>query len=1268
MAIIQAQIRWADNTAELKQHILDGVSAVDAMKSSVDRTVASLSGNGLFQAANKVSAAIITLGDTTKLTASEQERANALLDKAIDKYQAMGMVVPPAMQAIADALKPPLDSLDKLGTAATTTGDSFSTWSGKFDIEHAISDPLGTAKAGLGAFAETLGPVGIALSGVAAAAGAVGAAIYELANRAADTGEGVLNFSRIAGTSVEVASQLGNTAIIAGGSLDQMTTIITQLQRRLDQTGPSADKMDIALADLNINAAAFRAADPTDRVYMMAAAMQAAEGSTNMVSDALAVMGRGAISNLPVLMKMTQDVQDVARSTGYVFTSETAKGAEDLKIEAGKLTLAWDALKTSMGVHLEPPVTAALEATNVLISNTQKEYDLMLKMSGVQIFHPNGPSVVSGPGAPGAVTPVADIPGLVPGLSQGDIDVANATYSMKMFDQAIVDAKADADAAATATQAYWAALGKVGQKIADLTAGYNDLTPVQQDAIVSFNTLGLGAGDIATQLGVSTTAVQAFETAWKALGTQLRAIQGQADAFITMPLPQALLTIGEAVPLKAFDTLAAAMGLLPATVTKIDGEFSGLTTTWNTGAGSLHTFVGGMALLPGVAASGKVGLDDLTTSTKAWDTEVRSVETILKEVGTTIGGTFGSAVSASAPVLGAFGTAQKAIVDFGSASAAAALSTTAFIVTAAIAIYNFSEALQAASDAAAALASNTQFAKDLATQFHSTSLFTDQLAKSITTFTANASDFQFSGQTVATKINDIVKELGGWAHLTVAQLKAVQDQIDSVSKTVTVGDSTITGNSSLFGLIKQGGVIGATATTALDTALVGMGQASIAAGGLVDQFFLDTVKHAQDAGITLPGVTAIILAQAQAAGTGLNSVMTGLQGSSTAYLQAMATATGPVISALHPGLETLDEMKTRIAALVGPIHVTQTEFNGLSAATVADFATMMKQGMSFKDALAAIQPSMLALQKAMTDSGVTGGSAFALLSNMSTIANDAIKGPLATAIQGVNTALQGLHNSGILNQDMFTGLGDTAVDSYHKIIANGGDATAALGIMQPTLQTMWELEKNFGMKADDATQALIDQAVAAGQVGEKYKTPADQMLDATNHIADAIDKLVTLFTTTLPAAAGTAADAITKKLGGITVPTVHVPVVVDAQTGGGNPQDPSQQLASGGIVQYRAAGGNILPFPGTPRGTDTVAAWLTPGERVLSVAQNQTYSQFGAFGAGGDTRTHAGLEALRADLRDAMQAQEERAATQMILLQRTLPRQIRAAIQLAGAA
>ena len=109
---VSAQIRWAANVDELKANLQQGIGVVDAMKASVDRTVQSLSGNGLLQAANKTAAAILQMGDgmnvatgALKLTSGEQDRVNTLMEKALAKYEALGLQAPPAIRELADATK-----------------------------------------------------------------------------------------------------------------------------------------------------------------------------------------------------------------------------------------------------------------------------------------------------------------------------------------------------------------------------------------------------------------------------------------------------------------------------------------------------------------------------------------------------------------------------------------------------------------------------------------------------------------------------------------------------------------------------------------------------------------------------------------------------------------------------------------------------------------------------------------------------------------------------------------------------------------------------------------------------------------------------------------------------------------------------------------------------------------------------------------------------------------------------------------------------------
>jgi hypothetical protein len=65
--------------------------------------VQALSGDKLFAAAHRMAAAISEIGGVTKLTAAEQQRANDLIGKAIEKYQALGKEAPTALKDIYEA-------------------------------------------------------------------------------------------------------------------------------------------------------------------------------------------------------------------------------------------------------------------------------------------------------------------------------------------------------------------------------------------------------------------------------------------------------------------------------------------------------------------------------------------------------------------------------------------------------------------------------------------------------------------------------------------------------------------------------------------------------------------------------------------------------------------------------------------------------------------------------------------------------------------------------------------------------------------------------------------------------------------------------------------------------------------------------------------------------------------------------------------------------------------------------------------------------------
>ena len=248
------------------------------------------------------------------------------------------------------------------------------------------------------------------------------------------------------------------------------------------------------------------------------------------------------------------------------------------------------------------------------------------------------------------------------------------------------------------------------------------------------------------------------------------------------------------------------------------------------------------------------------------------------------------------------------------------------------------------------------------------------------------------------------------------------------------------------------------------------------------------------------------------AAAGLTALLAGLQTSADAAAQKtyvdMQLAAGSTLAAAQAVAKDL----------TGVFLTTQAQADGLGASIVATFGEMLVKGVSFAEALKAIQQPLTVLRSELDQTGIRGGAAFDYLSKMSTIANDAIMGPLAAAIQGSKDSLVGLSNSRLLTQEMFTGISASATQAYQGIVTHGGDATAALGIMQPELQAIWQLQKFYGFQVDKTTQALLDQAVAGKLVGDGAMTDAQKQVAALQSIADKMGELVEYFEKVFPAA------------------------------------------------------------------------------------------------------------------------------------------------------
>ncbi len=314
------------------------------------------------------------------------------------------------------------------------------------------------------------------------------------------------------------------------------------------------------------------------------------------------------------------------------------------------------------------------------------------------------------------------------------------------------------------------------------------------------------------------------------------------------------------------------------------------------------------------------------------------------------------------------------------------------------------------------------------------------------------------------------------------------------------------------------------------------------------------------------------------------------------------------LEGLRKDLDETTGKLSKAGLLIDAVKISSQETaSAMAGSIIAGIGELQRGGLDFVSALQAATPAIQALQTQLDQTGLDGGEAFSQLKGYVDIASDAIAGPALKSVASYGQALTGLQNSGLLTQSMFEGLASQIAHTHDELIAQGKDSNAINRLMAPQLQQIWEIQQQTGEVLDDNTQKLVDEAIAQGIVGEKFKGPQQQMIDALSTTNDILTAIAKSLGATLPEAAQHGAKGVKDALDGI--PDTHdvhvrytsdeVPAPPHART-----EEPISE-AVGGIVPVYAQRGRVIPF--VPHGTDTVPAMLTPGERVLSLAQTRQY-------------------------------------------------------------
>jgi TP901 family phage tail tape measure protein len=249
--------------------------------------------------------------------------------------------------------------------------------------------------------------------------------------------------------------------------------------------------------------------------------------------------------------------------------------------------------------------------------------------------------------------------------------------------------------------------------------------------------------------------------------------------------------------------------------------------------------------------------------------------------------------------------------------------------------------------------------------------------------------------------------------------------------------------------------------------------------------------------------------------------------------------------------------------------------NEIGVLADAAFAGLLAGGASIPEAIAQMGDGLAHIQELLAKSGEGATGPLATLLNYQAIT--AANQGLFELLSGVDDMLTGLGNSGLLTQERFAALGLTITQAFGQLQAQGVAAGTALELMQPQLQKLWEAQQMFGLQTDAATQALIDQAVQQGIVGQNMKDVNSQILDVLKAIASVLGAEIPGALAALPGQVETAATAFA----GISIPDIrvgikpnwkdwHWPEQPTGPTGGTGSRSPTSSdyrpMATGGIV------------------------------------------------------------------------------------------------------
>lgn len=1032
----QMIIRIAANLEELKRNLAEGKAQIETTTAAMSKMAKAMSGDALIQSAHNIVASINQIGGASKLTEAEQARYNVTLEKAVEKLRVMGKEVPAAMIAAANDTRKLTVQVDEAAEAISKMARGFS---GADLIEEAKRMVAAVQQVG-------------------------GATRLNEADQA-----------RVNATLTKAIAQYELIEEIAPKAMRDIATETTQTKQQTEQLGVATSKTSAFFSDFGTQLKA------TILGFVSAQAIigtiqQAWRSFTAFLSSSVEEWAKqeAAIKKVEAALR-TQGTAVAPASAAY---QKLASEFQKTTVYADDLTMEMQGLLIQVGNVLPGQMKAALQASMDLASglgvdlntatllvakafagntSTLSRYGIVLDQSRVK--------------AEGATYVLEQLQDKFGGQAQAEAE----TYSgkVKQLGNAWSDFKEAVGGAITqneivqaslrhATEAMQAANDKTVDTSGSWTTfdvALRQASPTLHGIYRVLTNVSKAANDAADGFARASAGTQWAKPGYGGWGLSSLALPvvppGMSDELdrVAEAWKRQIAAVKEAE--EAHKKAAAEMQRFRDSVTSLSytfmhhneviqpvivqsGEMAEALEWLNRATiQATHDFGGFVGLMPAVESN----MDSLATATETVAQKaMRAFAGLADTVGQVFQGTTAVVLDAVKVMANAISTILAALArgDW----------VTAIIAGGSAVLHFFGLFDASVSDA-------VRSAEELRVAFYEASGGLAELHRKAELAGVSLSGlFTQDPEAVQQAIEDIIRGLQEWQE-RIDALKGgaagIGDALTELAKPFTAKAEELAGIREEW--TKQQGVL---------TGLRGTMQAA-------EQAFTDYAnspgadpKRVQELASAWDKATQAVIDQEEA--------IRGLEGQAGATQQQLRDMAG----------------------------YQQGDFERLGSMALGSFGAILKETGSITEAFEASGGSLDTLIELMDRFGFTATGALA--ETINSWREMKANMDLLTGAEGVGKWLAGMEKAKTLTQDQFQTAGAQARSYFDSLKERGIAADKAMAMMQPTLQTLWELQKKHGFAVNETTQALINEAEKQGLVGDNAKDVNDKILDVLTDI------------------------------------------------------------------------------------------------------------------------------------------------------------------------